>query len=550
MNPLVKKSKIVLLFSLAAMLAGCIKEPGPAAGKTAQVGFVLKPSPMSILQVRANPAVDENVLKNVWIVQLNKEGTAALQTPVYTTDIGADGTVKADMAEVESRIYFIVNSGNSSLIDTRLDLDAYTAAAIESLQRTFTPDDNGKIESLITVQGIPMAALWQGTPNFKGIAETIPLTRAISKIAFSLSAELPAGDTFTPTSLAAKQVPHTLQYYRDPASLAAGTYPPLTGTYYDALDEPLSMGTLTATPVVRDIYLPENARGTGFATHQSEKTALTAPTGAAGYCTYLEIAGDYYAAADGTAHSVKYSIFPGADNLTDYNLLRGREYHMSVVIRGMDQTDIRILLPARVNYTESSLDFMANFRGSTQLYLNNKNMGLPWTLSVDEGSRGWLTISTQYNGSDSTHTWNGTGEGQFYLYTTADNPSFTAPRTGYIRLTRNSMEEIAITVTQRESALDYTENRTPWFYIKSENENGPMDWEAAMKACPEGYRLPTQQEIMLMYALIPSTLKNNDCWTCTEASDTKAWAYSSSYGSIISEYKTEDYFHVRCVRNK
>lgn len=550
MKPEVKKNRIALLLFLPALLAGCVKEPVSPAAKAGQAGFLLKPSPMGIIQVRANTAVDENTVKNVWIVQLNKEGTAALRAPFYTTDIGTDGTVKADMTEAESRIYFIVNSGNGSLIDTGLDLSAYTASAIENLQQAFTRDDDGKIENLITAQGIPMAALWQGTPNFKGIAETITLTRAVSKIVFSLSAELPAGDTFTPTSLAVKQVPNTLQYYRDPATLASGTYPPLSGVYYGAVDEPISVGILTATPVVRDFYLPENARGLGSATHQSEKTALNAPAGAAGYCTYLEIAGDYYAAADGTVHSLKYSVFPGADNLTDYNLLRGREYHMSVVIRGMDKTDIRILQPAKVNYTQATLDFMANSRGGTQLYLSNKNAGLPWTLSVDEGARDWLSISTQYNGSDSTHTWSGTGEGQFYLYTTTDNPSFTDARTGYIRLTRNSMEEVAIAVTQRESALDYTETRTPWFYIKNEEETGTMDWDTAMKACPEGYRLPTQQEIILMTVLMPSTVNGNDggTWTSTESSDTEAWHYYNN-GTITSSAKTAN-CHVRCVRNK
>lgn len=100
-------------------------------------------------------------------------------------------------------------------------------------------------------------------------------------------------------------------------------------------------------------YLPENARGIGTAEDQFHKTAATAPGGEASYCTYIEILGKY-TTADAKEREISYTLFLGADNVRDYNLLRGREYNISTVLRGINLADTRVkdLTIYGVDYTD------------------------------------------------------------------------------------------------------------------------------------------------------------------------------------------------------
>lgn len=97
-------------------------------------------------------------------------------------------------------------------------------------------------------------------------------------------------------------------------------------------------------------YLPENARGTGTATNQWEKNANTAPSGQADYCTYLEIEGFYL--TDGLVEEVVYRIYLGGNNTNDYNLLRNRHYILTATIKDKKLVDTRITEYTPQNYID------------------------------------------------------------------------------------------------------------------------------------------------------------------------------------------------------
>ena len=112
-----------LFLCTAGLLAGCTKEPfeepGGPEGELTEI--TLSPESMGevAMDTRAVSGVDENKVTDLWVVQLNSGGTAQLQAPQYITNISASGssyTAKARIKAAESRIYFIANAHNLSLI--------------------------------------------------------------------------------------------------------------------------------------------------------------------------------------------------------------------------------------------------------------------------------------------------------------------------------------------------------------------------------------------------------------------------------------------------
>ena len=98
-------------------------------------------------------------------------------------------------------------------------------------------------------------------------------------------------------------------------------------------------------------YLPENCRGIGTAEDQFHKTAEKAPDGQAEMCTYVEIYGLYTNSLQ--TDKTTYRVFLGADNTTDYNLLRNHAYTVNVTLRGQNVSDMRVSIREQaLGYTD------------------------------------------------------------------------------------------------------------------------------------------------------------------------------------------------------
>ena len=324
------KQYLYILLS-TVLLAGCAKDPlieevTPGDGKTIKAAFTLSPEFVEQIDVRSADGVNENAVNNVWVIQLAQDGLTQLQAPQYIitqTDGSRDYKVSVSLQRSASKVYFIANTNSNTAY-----LDADTEPKVLAVTRAI----NIETDLVSVSKNIPMAGIWSGTPDLIGISGRVSLSRAVSKVNFTLNANLPGNERFILKSVTVKQVANILQYYRDAATttpyptLAKSIDYPAT-TYDESLSSPKSLWW----------YLPENARGTvSGVTSQTDKAAK-APDA---YCTYIEVKGRYE--AGGGTYETNYKIYLGANNTNDYNLKRNTVYNVNTTILGIDAADTRI----------------------------------------------------------------------------------------------------------------------------------------------------------------------------------------------------------------
>ena len=108
----------------------------------------------------------------------------------------------------------------------------------------------------------------------------------------------------------------------------------------------------------------------GSASNPLHKTAETAPSGQADYCTYVEVSGIYTLAtlpgAGSGDYETTYRLYLGSDNMRDYNLLRNRAYTVNVTLRGRNKADMRV-------ESEPLIDLSA--KGTANCYIVSKPSG-------------------------------------------------------------------------------------------------------------------------------------------------------------------------------
>lgn len=357
------------LFAAALLLGGCSKEPteamgGPTDGQPMEI--TLSPESMGevAMDTRAVSGVDENRIKDLWVIQFNADGTALLQTPQYITTVTSWGTsykVRAKIIKTsDSSLYFIANTGDNTLYS-----DVTTAADVESKTLAVTNE-----ASLAPGNALPMCGCYTGKPSAS--VSDVAMKRAVAKVTFKLAVDIP-GD-FALTSVKVYNAPTALQPFRDISKLDPGTseadcYPATSvgfiGEFADLTPEDK---TLTATAKECGwCYLPENGRGTGSATDQRNKTAATALGGAEGqgnYATYIEIVGDYTTDLGYKYTGTIYRIYLGSDAVKDYNVLRNTHYTVTATIKGLNEMDARVTVGTETLTSSSDFyDYTDNLTG-------------------------------------------------------------------------------------------------------------------------------------------------------------------------------------------
>lgn len=363
----------VLLLGGALLLGGCSKESEELPAGTSEgeelVKITLTPESMGdvLIDSRSMNGVDEHAVKDLWIIQLNSAGTARLRTPQYITSITSSGSscsVTAKIMSKDCRLYFIANTGNPTLYKNVGTDDDICNAWLSDIS-----DES----SLSRVSGtLPMSGYFSGTPTVWDL-NNIALKRAVAKLTVKLAVDLPSdagGSSFALTSVKVKNVPACMQYFRNPSKLNPATtddcYPSLDlGSIVTWADLTPSDKTLSATAKNCGwCYLPENARGTGTATDQKDKTADTALGGAGGQgdaATYIEITGDYTSYL-GTYTNCVYKIYLGKNNYNNYDVLRNTHYTVTATIKGINELDARITL-GPVSYSGDFCDYTENGTG-------------------------------------------------------------------------------------------------------------------------------------------------------------------------------------------
>ena len=330
------------------LLSGCTERlSGPDGGRPeGRIIITLSPDSGREVTVKDIAGIDETSINNLYAIQFDRNG-AVLSNEYFSSDNEkfntADNTVEVSVGEETDRICFIANAGSGAIggVSTLADL-GLKCKSLTNGEASLTNDNR-------TV----MSGVWHsGDPDF-----TVEMYRAIAKVDFTLLAG--AGVEFALHSIRMCNVPKVMYYHRDQDRLlpseTVAAYPEINSTddladyteqqVASASDRLTSIegwtdlrymteGTTPHTGKLLDgtdgysclYYLPENARGTGSATDQRQKSAETAPAGQEEYCTYIEIKGYYK--SDNLVTLTEYRIFLGENNTDDYNILRNSKMRL------------------------------------------------------------------------------------------------------------------------------------------------------------------------------------------------------------------------------
>lgn len=353
-----------LLLGGALLMGGCSKESddfpvGPSEGE-GLVEISFSPESMGEVSIDSRAlSAHPDAVRDLWVIQLNSTGTAQLQDPQFFPRVN-NQVVKVKTKYQSCRLYCIANTGNATLfngVTTDADVQAKTLSVMYEWE--CAPEQ----------YSLPMSGFWTGTPTTSGMS--IELQRAVAKVIVMLAADIPNGNSFDLTSVKVKNVPSVLHYFRDPSTpdpgtTAASCYPPTSVGFIDEWYDMSPSYDKTLGAQAKECgwcYLPENARGSGSATDQRNKTAATALGGALGqgnYATYIEITGDYTNDVGYKYVGNTYRIYLGADAVKDYNVKRNTVYTVTATIKGMDALDARITVgsclssPDVYDYTDNA----------------------------------------------------------------------------------------------------------------------------------------------------------------------------------------------------
>ncbi|WP_416999045.1 hypothetical protein [Alistipes indistinctus] len=345
---------LLLAGALGLVSGSCSKDPladvpgggSEGTGRTITATFDLTRDFQVGVDVKADGLEDVTTIKNLWVIQMAQDGSKLLQEPLYFTRVtfveGRDWQVKFDLLEAPSKVVFVANTHDAAAY-SELTL-ASTEADVAAVAREIAT------EADLTYNAVPMCGMWSGTPVI-AVPGKVSMSSAASFVVFNLGANLPQGDSFEVATVQVRQVPAKMHYYRDDAGLNVYPYPELTADQmFDypkelADNQQFAGGGISPDKLTFMWYLPENARGMGTASDQFRKTAETAPAGQADYCTYVEVYGRYFDASEpaGKQYLVTtYRLYLGANNKTDFNLLRNHEYTVNATLRGRNEVDMRV----------------------------------------------------------------------------------------------------------------------------------------------------------------------------------------------------------------
>lgn len=540
----------ILLTGLLVMgvFGSCSTDPleqdtgtGIQAGGTVRMTFDLGQEFEQAITVKAADAVDVNLIKNVWVLQFDESGQE-VQPPKFISTIntaGDDYRISVDLKAVQGQVWFIANTHNDQVFNASFTLDR-----MQTISRKIAS------ESDLAPQGtIPMQGVWKGTPGSSGVPDKVGLKRSVCRVTLNLSAQLPAGDIFQLQSITVKQVPAAFFYAHDDDQIAQYPYPNLDYIdrkmvdFFQTVD--IAYDQNASAVQTFSWLLPENARGIGTAAEPTKKTGDTAPAGQSEYATYIELTGNYTPAGKAKAQS-KYYIYLGADNIKDYNLLRGHAYTVRTVIRGVNTADNRIEYMDALDYTDNGsawFGVMPKPANGVELKASIPDILLGASATVcpkyyhlpdraelmivsayykalpDAGFSGTYVTPDRGPNSNEVYFVNldpGKRSGRVYheSYSSGINYPFRCvrdlPSTGklYPYVEWNSDTYIVISRDEeggvRPEALGaggQDELVSPKFEVQKFVEYTAVRYSAAESSCPEGWRLPNKQEGLLITAL-------------------------------------------------
>ena len=331
----------LVLFALSWASCDRSQEDGLCApsGELCRVPITLKTGLDTEISVKSVADHDDNLVANVWVVQLTEDGTSQLAAPQYVESmqkIGDGYRFTMDLPQRPMKLVFLANTGDPSLLpDTGNSLES-----LLSLGHAVTDESSLYIDGLA-----PRSGVWTGTPNALGLTSTVELVRSCATVALNLQASLSEGYEFQLKSVSVKNVP-AKSYYLVQAERETLFPSTSEGKVADYAEESFASVNIVTSPQQVNFAIPANLRGTGTATKVEDKGAATAPEGQADYCTYIEITGTYGTNIGGLTGALNaectYRLYLGENLTDDYNVKPGYKYNLDATIKGANVLDARI----------------------------------------------------------------------------------------------------------------------------------------------------------------------------------------------------------------
>jgi hypothetical protein len=329
---MIMKRMFYLFFVFLPILFSCTDETASdtatsSSGVVTKVGFSLSAAKMQGMpETKSTDAttIDDSKIENLWVLQFQGGTLAKISyfSSVNTTSFDADLKAGAN-----SKIYFVANAGLNAFATPPADETAFKIAtkSLSAEADLFYVPSTGK-------KSVPMFGnITLDVPATGALAkQTVTLTRMLSRVDITYSVNVP---NFTLSKIRVCNVPKKMQY----CPPATGTLFPATLTSADVQNYNYT-GNLSATGGTLTFYIPENQRGTGGNTTTDPR--LKNGNGVTN-ATYLELIG-YSNDADGSIQEITYCVYPGTDNVNDYNIVRNTYYTVAASIKGISESDARI----------------------------------------------------------------------------------------------------------------------------------------------------------------------------------------------------------------
>lgn len=242
------------------------------------------------------------------------------------------GTITVDTRSATGcNIYVIANTGNENLFK---GYDIHSESTLKNMVKT-VPHAN----TLNNGTNLPMTGSRKNVNISAGANSlgTLKVTRMVAKINLNIKAKENSGITISEYIIC--NVPFRTWYVPRPLSTEAETKDAEAGedaaspdNDYHWTNTPTKTFPAATTSIDTTFYMFENRRGVKEITQQKDKNTSTAPKRA----TYVYIKGKI---GDVTAI---WRVYLGANNTTNFNIKRNREYTCNITLNDAALTDTRI----------------------------------------------------------------------------------------------------------------------------------------------------------------------------------------------------------------
>ncbi len=474
-----KLSSLSILLGVALFFAACSEDNSlvrPSSGEDVSVGFSFKTAAMEqsgsstrsgrgVLNLGGGNAsginfsasatrsvdqsgMDESAIKDLWVFQYVSGGNFVRKQYFSTVDV-ADFRMdlSKNVAGEKSNLYFVANMGPNafpSVLATETEFKSYGIAI------------TNEASVLPTAGFLPMyGSLTDLTlpDDFINNSNVVTLIRMVSRVDFSFqlaATGLPSG--FKIKSVRLMNVPNKSFPYKD---AAVTTFPALTDiTLLEFDSEAITAIDQTTSAVSLSFYLPENMRGEGTGTVETDKTGITGST-----CIQLTGYGD--------GNEVTYNIYPGGDATKDYNLVRNTTYAVSASITGVDGS-----LDARVKKSSTSNTYLVRPGSSVNIAVKRANQTTILGNQLSDITTGWSSAVLWRDNSALTVTTDDALQSEGFF--TVKVPELTAEGNAVVYITdgTNTLWSWHIWVTNYDPA---TENQTYGGYTFMDRNLGALN---------------------------------------------------------------------------